>query len=221
MRPLVPMLLAATLLGAVAPLPAEALQAASHWWEWAAPYLAGGTSIRTSRGTVITIPDRRKDWERDRRDRDRRDRERDRRRFDDRYDRGPAFCRSGEGHPVFGYRWCVERGYGLPGRVEHRRAPAWRRGDWGKVIIIYPRHYRAGTVVTHAELIDILGLVSFRRFESYARGLAPGTRLAGRWYQPPGFSARVLQIHAGGVPIAELTDLDHDGVVDILLLNGR
>ncbi|HLT48536.1 MAG TPA: hypothetical protein VK002_14985 [Rubricoccaceae bacterium] len=26
-------------------------------------------------------------------------------------DRGPAFCRSGEGHPVFGRRWCTDRGY--------------------------------------------------------------------------------------------------------------
>jgi hypothetical protein len=28
-------------------------------------------------------------------------------------ERIPAFCRTGEGHPVFGRRWCVERGYGL------------------------------------------------------------------------------------------------------------
>ncbi|HKY60856.1 MAG TPA: hypothetical protein VJP59_07590 [Gemmatimonadota bacterium] len=25
----------------------------------------------------------------------------------------PAFCRTGEGHPEFGRRWCLERGYGL------------------------------------------------------------------------------------------------------------
>jgi hypothetical protein len=27
--------------------------------------------------------------------------------------RGPAFCRSGAGHPVWGREWCLERGYGL------------------------------------------------------------------------------------------------------------
>jgi len=27
-------------------------------------------------------------------------------------DRGPAFCRSGEGHPVFGWEWCEARGWG-------------------------------------------------------------------------------------------------------------
>src|SRR5687767_14783023 len=26
-------------------------------------------------------------------------------------DRGPAFCRDGRGHPVFGRDWCIERGY--------------------------------------------------------------------------------------------------------------
>lgn len=25
---------------------------------------------------------------------------------------GPAFCRSGAGHPVFGWQWCEERGWG-------------------------------------------------------------------------------------------------------------
>lgn len=25
----------------------------------------------------------------------------------------PAFCRTGEGHPVFGRRWCFEKGFGL------------------------------------------------------------------------------------------------------------
>lgn len=28
---------------------------------------------------------------------------------------GPAFCRSGEGHPVWGREWCLEKGFGLGG----------------------------------------------------------------------------------------------------------
>ena len=28
-------------------------------------------------------------------------------------ERIPAFCRTGEGHPEFGRRWCLEQGYGL------------------------------------------------------------------------------------------------------------
>ena len=30
--------------------------------------------------------------------------------------RGPKFCRSGAGHPVFGRRWCLEKGFGLGDR---------------------------------------------------------------------------------------------------------
>lgn len=40
--------------------------------------------------------------------------------FDERFradrGRGPSFCRSGAGHPVFGRRWCLEKGFGLGGR---------------------------------------------------------------------------------------------------------
>lgn len=32
------------------------------------------------------------------------------------HDDTPAFCRTGEGHPVFGPRWCVDKGFGLGGR---------------------------------------------------------------------------------------------------------
>lgn len=27
--------------------------------------------------------------------------------------RGPSFCRSGAGHPVFGVQWCLNKGYGI------------------------------------------------------------------------------------------------------------
>ena len=30
--------------------------------------------------------------------------------------RGPKFCRTGVGHPVFGRRWCLEKGFGLGDR---------------------------------------------------------------------------------------------------------
>ena len=30
--------------------------------------------------------------------------------------RGPAFCRNGEGHPVWGREWCLEKGFGLGAR---------------------------------------------------------------------------------------------------------
>ncbi|HXH23845.1 MAG TPA: hypothetical protein VNI78_01275 [Vicinamibacterales bacterium] len=45
-----------------------------------------------------------------------------------RSDNGPAFCRSGQGHPVFGWQWCRERGWG-DGRVRDVRRARDRRID--------------------------------------------------------------------------------------------
>lgn len=53
---------------------------------------------------------------------------------------GPAFCRSGAGHPVFGWEWCRERGWdGTDGRDRSPRAVRRadiRQGD------SYPDRYR-------------------------------------------------------------------------------
>ncbi|HUF90463.1 MAG TPA: hypothetical protein VMR66_10860 [Gemmatimonadota bacterium] len=35
------------------------------------------------------------------------------RRYPVRNDRGPSFCRSGAGHPVFGLQWCLNKGFGI------------------------------------------------------------------------------------------------------------
>lgn len=53
--------------------------------------------------------------------------------------KGPAFCRSGAGHPVFGWEWCRDRGWDrIDGRnTPARRAPAAERGRDP-----YPDRYR-------------------------------------------------------------------------------
>lgn len=60
-----------------------------------------------------------REWGRDRDDRDDWEWGRDRdRRWERRArarGRGPAFCRSGAGHPVHGRRWCLQKGFGLGG----------------------------------------------------------------------------------------------------------
>lgn len=50
-------------------------------------------------------------------------------RGDDR--RGPAFCRSGEGHPVHGRQWCYEKGFGIGSGVllDRRGRTDTRRSD--------------------------------------------------------------------------------------------
>ena len=42
---------------------------------------------------------------------------------------GPAFCRSGAGHPVFGWEWCRERGWGNSSAARNDRIVRGGRGD--------------------------------------------------------------------------------------------
>lgn len=49
---------------------------------------------------------------------------------------GPAFCRSGAGHPVFGWEWCRQRGWDSAGNRNTDRRAAQRQGD------LYPDRYR-------------------------------------------------------------------------------
>ncbi|MGH7551178.1 MAG: hypothetical protein ACREK3_10605 [Gemmatimonadota bacterium] len=59
----------------------------------------GQIILRDGDGRVIVIDDDRID-----------------RRFPANRGRGPAFCRSGAGHPVWGRSWCLEKGFGLGDR---------------------------------------------------------------------------------------------------------
>jgi hypothetical protein len=64
-------------------------------------------------------------------------------RFRVRGSRGPAFCRSGAGHPVFGRRWCLEKGFGLGDRddvfFENGRVIFW---DEDTPVIVRDRRFR-------------------------------------------------------------------------------
>lgn len=212
---------------------------AAEWWDWAAP--------RVDASLVV---------ERDRDDRDRnredavprRERERDRDRDRGRSARrggaprgnqaempafcrtgeghpvfgmswchgnrsGPAFCRTGEGHPVFGMRWCFEKGF-VPGSAR------WRPSDLGD-IVFDPRPRRRADRGTFGERVleDILGDIIFGRLVSHRGTLGIDENLEGRWHVPlERDSARVLQVRSGGLPIAELSDLDGDGRVEVTLV---
>lgn len=51
--------------------------------------------------------------------------------------RGPAFCRSGQGHPVHGRQWCYDKGFGIGsggildrlGRTDTRRSGSYGSAD--------------------------------------------------------------------------------------------
>ena len=208
----------------VAAAPAEAQ--AGDWWGWA----------------LAELVERRYDYDRyDRDDRDRyRYRDRDGgldeavidiilgRRGDDRVYRrddrvyrddrrarggGPPFCRSGRGHPVHGRQWCREKGWGYGGAV-------WdRRGGLGDIILRSPDRYRHGSVLDRRGLVDILGEAVLGRLIREAR-LDRRAPVHGRWMAPRGRTG-VLQIRSGTRPVAELSDVDGDRRVDVVLVPDR
>lgn len=190
------------------------------WWHWALQEVAEKDRDRGST-TIGDIIFGRDDDARSRRDRDRRDRDqRDTRRADrrDRSDRGngPPFCRNGQGHPVHGQQWCRDKGFGTD------RGVVWRDGGLGDIIFGSPRDrdkQRRGAV-DRGGLMDVLGDVVFRRVDDQRRRLGGSAPLEGRWVQPRE-GMRVLQIRSGGVPVAELTDVDGDGRVDYSLVPQR
>lgn len=57
---------------------------------------------------------------------------------------GPAFCRSGAGHPVWGIQWCLNKGYsvGRPGTWFLRGDDLFLR-DQSRVIVLQDRAYDA------------------------------------------------------------------------------
>lgn len=205
--------------------PGAAQQRNETWWDWVMPVVLEGQELRTSRGQVVVV-----------------DPEKLRARVERRGERGaagrragrdghprdftrrgrgqpagsPAFCRSGAGHPVHGRRWCLEKGFGLG-------EPLWRRGRRGggpleEIIFRIPGGERRRGDLERSDLVDILGEVVFGRIaEEGARTGVQGP-IAGRWLEAEG-GARILQLRVGSAPLAELTDLDGDGRVDVLLLN--
>jgi hypothetical protein len=66
---------------------------------------------------------------------------------------------------------------------------------------------------------EILGRVILGRLMSHRSALGLRDELEGRWFVPrdrPG--ARVLQVRAGDLLLAELSDFDGDGRADVALL---
>jgi len=118
---------------------------------------------------------------------------------------GPAFCRSGAGHPVYGRAWCVEKGFALG-------AQDWRRVDMGR--IAFRKHTRGD--VDRGGLVEILGEVSFGKLEARI-GVRVDSPLTGHWLTSPD-GPSVLQIRAGSTALGELVDNDRDGTVDVVLM---
>ncbi|MDX1567457.1 MAG: hypothetical protein R3223_06630 [Longimicrobiales bacterium] len=144
-----------------------------------------------------------------------------------REERGPPFCRSGEGHPVHGWGWCVRKGfapayprYGARPRgvISRRSAPCcvWRPWDRSDVRFHSGTWYPAAGGLDEGQVVRILGRAVVEDLYATA-GYRRDVPLEGRWHPSTG-AARVLQVRAGTTPLAEFTDVDGDRRVDRALV---
>jgi hypothetical protein len=125
----------------------------------------------------------------------------------------PSFCRTGEGHPVWGREWCIRQGFGLGSDGVIR----WSRAQVGDVI--YRRHSDR-TRLDRVTLIDVLGDVVFGRLALHALGMGYDRPLSGVWIAEPA-APRILRIYAGDAVVAEMVDLDRNDRVDVLYVAHR
>lgn len=138
----------------------------------------------------------------------------------------PPFCRSGAGHPVHGYRWCVDKGFAPPryhrydrddryyDRYHDRRY--WHHRRYARVIVVRRepvRVVRPRVVFEARVIIDLLGARLYRDIHGY--GVERGYRgePVARWV-PYGDRGWVLQVRQDGYPLAELVDFDGDRRID-------
>lgn len=123
----------------------------------------------------------------------------------------PAFCRSGEGHPVWGREWCIDKGFGLGDYRDVR----WGRTTNVSDIIFRPNTDRAS--LARDVLIGVLGDVVFNRLGLHALTLGYSEPLTGMWMGEP-TGPRVLRLTSGGYPVAEIYDGDRDYRADALVV---
>ncbi len=202
MRRLLLAIAAAVGVALALPSPASAQRGSpdDDWWEWALPEAAQGAELWGSRGRRIVLPipvERRSES---------RGRGKD----------APPFCQNGQGHPVHGWKWCAEKGFG-----RYSGRGSWERIRWEDIIFRTPRRHSDNRMLERGSLLDILGEVVLGRIETRGRSVAGGAPLSGRWAPASHKGGRVLQIRAGTIPLAELSDLDGDGRIDAVLLYER
>lgn len=205
-----------------AAMPARA-QAQSDWWDWTLSHVAvqvrvdvGDTRAPLPARVVYREPGRvampRGGYD------DGRYGDRD---YDDvrgRYGKkgkGPAFCRSGAGHPVHGRRWCLEKGFGLGDRRGY--AVRWERTRWDDVVFGRAWYRGRADYVDGRHLAAVVGPRSYDRLDAMRRRMGSREALSGRWVRPRN-GVLVLQVRSGLTPIAELTDLNLDGRVDVVMV---
>ncbi|HEV3052045.1 MAG TPA: hypothetical protein VGX50_17175, partial [Longimicrobium sp.] len=107
----------------------------------------------------------------------------------------PAFCRSGQGHPVWGREWCIDKGFGLGSR----QGTLWSRGGIGDVIFRQP-DYR--TRLDRGGLIGVLGDIVLGRLALQSVALGYDQPLTGSWVADPS-GPYILRVRSGDNDVAE------------------
>jgi hypothetical protein len=193
--------LAALVLGTAGQASAQGRNRDTGWWPWQG---GGYENAQQGRGKKAEKAAQAQQRERERvlgRIEDRDDDDREGRGREARRGNGPPFCRNGQGHPTKGMEWCREKGW-------------TQQSGWGNIIYRNPlpsdRQPRAR---------DILDSVILGRLTDYSRQLGARGPIESRSFWVG--DASVLQLRAGGVPLAEFTDWNRDGRVDLVLVPGR
>ena len=194
---------ARAMLGFAGSASAQSRGSDASWWPWAGGQYESGLrgSEQGRRNDDNDRDDRGKEKPKDKAARNNRDIE------SGRNGNGPPFCRSGQGHPTKGMAWCRDKGWAN-----------WDRASWGDVILRSPR--RPASSYDQSTLSDILGRVVFGRLTGYANQLGVRSPIYGRTLDL-GRQGSVLQVRVGDVPLAEFTDFNRDGRVDLVLLAGH
>jgi len=123
----------------------------------------------------------------------------------------PAFCRSGQGHPVWGRQWCLDKGFGLGADRDVRWGTTRNIGD-----IILGRQTRSG-ILTRDALLSLLGPMAFDRLALHALTLGYTDPLTGMW-RSEASGPNVLLVNSGSRPIAEFVDTNRDQRSDLMLV---
>jgi hypothetical protein len=134
-------------------------------------------------------------------------------RRDDPRGSGPAFCRNGRGHPVHGWRWCVEKGW-APRASARAARMGWDRVRWGGVRFHAPRgsgrvEWLPASVIFEARIME--------RLHRHAARLGLRGRLAAHIVRDRRGGVSV-EIRSGRMVFAEIVDYDRDGRADLVLV---
>lgn len=134
-------------------------------------------------------------------------------RYDDSRSDGPAFCRSGAGHPNWGRQWCVDKGFGLGSESDIR----WGRTTSSVGDIVFGEQIVDKQTLLRDALIATVGPVVLDRLGLHALTLGYTEPVTGVWVaQPTG--PRVLMLNSGAYPIAEVVDTNRDNRADLMVV---